>query len=344
MWRSQRNEVVATIEFVDVTKIYPGAARGAVEHVSFTVPSGAVCMLVGTSGSGKTTLLRMVNRLIDPTSGVILIGGQPITERDPIELRRSIGYVIQQVGLFPHLTIEENVRVVPSIKGESAKDTEGRVDELLDLVGLPPAEFRQRYPRQLSGGQQQRVGIARALAADPSVLLMDEPFGALDAITRARMQEELLRIQTGVKKTILFVTHDVDEAFKLGDQVVVLSEGHLIQMGKPMELLISPANDFVRELVGADSALRQFEYVPVTTALEPVAQAGSEAGAERIEASAMLLAALLKLVQSGANELLVVRDGAPIGQVSLASIAQVIRKDRSDANAATSATSAASRA
>ena len=186
---------MATIEFVDVTKTYPGANKGAVEHVSFTVPSGDVCMLVGTSGSGKTTLLRMVNRLIDPTSGSILIDGQPITARDPIELRRSIGYVIQQVGLFPHLTIEENVRVVPSIMGQSAKETQGRVDELLELVGLPPAEFRSRYPRQLSGGQQQRVGLARALAADPTVLLMDEPFGALDAITRGRMQEELLRIQ-----------------------------------------------------------------------------------------------------------------------------------------------------
>ena len=314
---------MATIEFVDVTKTYPGATKGAVEHVSFTVPSGDVCMLVGTSGSGKTTLLRMVNRLIDPTSGSILIDGQPITARDPIELRRSIGYVIQQVGLFPHLTIEENVRVVPSIMGQSAKDTQGRVDELLELVGLPPAEFRSRYPRQLSGGQQQRVGLARALAADPTVLLMDEPFGALDAITRGRMQEELLRIQTGVKKTILFVTHDVEEAFKLGDQVVVLSEGHLIQMGKPMELLISPANDFVRELVGADNVLRQFEYVPVTTALEPVTNAqGATIGAE-----AMLLAALLKLVQSGASELVVVRDGAPVGQVTLASIARVIRKD-----------------
>jgi osmoprotectant transport system ATP-binding protein len=314
---------VATIEFIDVTKTYPGATKGAVEHVSFTVPSGDVCMLVGTSGSGKTTLLRMVNRLIDPTSGSILIDGQPITARDPIELRRSIGYVIQQVGLFPHLTIEENVRVVPSIMGQSAKETQGRVDELLELVGLPPAEFRHRYPRQLSGGQQQRVGLARALAADPTVLLMDEPFGALDAITRGRMQEELLRIQTGVKKTILFVTHDVEEAFKLGDQVVVLSEGHLIQMGKPMELLISPANDFVRELVGADNVLRQFEYVPVRTALEPVTNPqGVTIGAE-----AMLLAALLKLVQSGASELVVLRDGAPIGQVTLASIARVIHKD-----------------
>jgi osmoprotectant transport system ATP-binding protein len=331
---------VATIEFADVTKTYPGAAKGAVEHVSFTVPSGDVCMLVGTSGSGKTTLLRMVNRLIEPTSGSILIDGQAITTRDPIELRRSIGYVIQQVGLFPHLTIEENVRVVPSIKGESAKDSQSRVDELLNLVGLPPAEFRSRYPRQLSGGQQQRVGLARALAADPTVMLMDEPFGALDAITRGRMQEELLRIQSGVKKTILFVTHDVDEAFKLGDQVVVLSEGRLIQMGKPMELLIAPANDFVRELVGADNVLRQFEYVPVTTALEPVTDTqGATIGAE-----AMLLTALLRLVQSGANELVVVRDGRPIGQVTLASIARVIRKESAPAGKTGAETTAAGRA
>src|SRR5271165_3763164 len=209
---------MATIKFEEVTKRYPNVSRASVEGVSFTVKRGAICMLLGTSGSGKTTLLRMVNRLIDPTSGRILIDSTPTTDRDPIELRRSIGYVIQQVGLFPHLTIEENVRVVPSILGQSSKSIAPRVDELLTLVGLDPAEYRKRFPRQLSGGQQQRVGLARALAADPKVLLMDEPFGALDAITRARMQDELLRIQRDVHKTILFVTHDVEEALKLGDQ------------------------------------------------------------------------------------------------------------------------------
>src|SRR5215469_10883280 len=221
-------------------------------------------MLLGTSGSGKTTLLRMVNRLIDPTSGEVEVDGVATTAQDPIALRRRMGYVIQQVGLFPHLSIEDNVRIVPSILGKPAAETSGRVDELLLLVGLEPKEYRKRYPRQLSGGQQQRVGLARALAADPQVLLMDEPFGALDAITRERMQDELLRIQRGVRKTILFVTHDVEEAFKLGDQIAVLSEGKLVQVGTPVELLAAPANDFVRRLVGSDNILRQLEYLPAT--------------------------------------------------------------------------------
>src|SRR5579872_1103408 len=220
---------MTTITFDKVTKEYAGASHPAVDAVSFEVSGGtdssSICMLLGTSGSGKTTLLRMVNRLIDPTSGSILIDGIATTDQNAIALRRSIGYVIQQVGLFPHLTIEDNVRVVPSILGKSAAETNERVDELLDLVGLPPKEYRKRYPRQLSGGQQQRVGLARAFAADPELLLMDEPFGALDAITRGRMQDELLRIQRDVHKTILFVTHDVEEAFKLGDQIVIMSDG-----------------------------------------------------------------------------------------------------------------------
>jgi osmoprotectant transport system ATP-binding protein len=315
---------MAKIQFVDVTKSYPGATRGAVEHVSFTVREGAICMLLGTSGSGKTTLLRMVNRLIDPTSGQILIDGVPTIQQDPITLRRGIGYVIQQVGLFPHLNIEDNVRVVPSILGKPARETRGRVDELLRLVDLEPAEYRKRYPRQLSGGQQQRVGLARALAADPAVLLMDEPFGALDAITRERLQEELLRIQRGVRKTVLFVTHDVEEAFKLGDQIVVLSEGRLVQEGTPVELLASPANDFVRKLVGADNVLRQFEYLPVSEVLEPLTQPS----APHIAADAPLLRALLQLIQSGERVLAVERDGQLVGQVTLEAISRMVQAQR----------------
>lgn len=214
--------IMATIEFQHVTKMYPDAAMPAVDDVSFTVPEGIICMLVGTSGSGKTTLLRMVNRLIDPTSGQILINGVPTTTQDPIALRRSIGYVIQQVGLFPHMTVEENVRVVPSILGRSAREMRGRVDELLNLVGLNPDEYRSRYPRQLSGGQQQRVGLARALAADPDILLMDEPFGALDAMTKAILQDELLRVHRDTGTSFVFITHDIDEAVYLGDRVIVL--------------------------------------------------------------------------------------------------------------------------
>ena len=307
---------MAKIEFADVTKRFPGANQAAVDHVSFAVREGAISMLLGTSGSGKTTLLRMVNRLIDPTSGRITIDGVPTTEQDPIALRRSIGYVIQQVGLFPHLNVAENVRIVPSILGRPASETDGRVDELLNLVGLDPAEYRKRFPRQLSGGQQQRVGLARALAADPTVLLMDEPFGALDAITRERLQDELLRIQRGVRKTILFVTHDVQEAFKLGDQIVVLSEGRLIQEGTAIDLLARPADDFVRRLVGADNVLRQLEYLPVTMALEPA----TEAARERIPADATLLQAMLRLIQTGAQALAVEENGQVRGQVSVSSI------------------------
>ena len=315
---------MAQIEFVDVTKRFAGTSQAAVDGVRFTVQEGAICILLGTSGSGKTTLLRMVNRLIDPTSGQIVINGVPTTAQSAIALRRSIGYVIQQVGLFPHLTVAENVRVVPSILGQSAKQTAGRVDELLTLVGLEPQEYRKRYPRQLSGGQQQRVGLARALAADPEVLLMDEPFGALDAITRERMQEELLRIQRGVRKTILFVTHDVEEAFKLGDQVAVMSEGKLVQVGTPVELLAAPATDFVRRLVGADNILRQLEYLPATLAVQP----GAATTDLTIAPDATLLEALLKLIQSQATALTVANDQQVFGQITLSSIYQGLQTGR----------------
>ncbi|HEV7126664.1 MAG TPA: ABC transporter ATP-binding protein [Ktedonobacterales bacterium] len=316
------------IEFKDVIKLFPGATLPAVDGVSFSVAEGTICMLLGTSGSGKTTLLRMVNRLADPTSGQVLIEGTPTTAIDPITLRRGIGYVIQQVGLFPHLTIEDNVRVVPSILGQAAKDTDGRVDELLNLVGLEPGEYRKRYPRQLSGGQQQRVGLARALAADPAILLMDEPFGALDAITRERLQDELLQVQRGVRKTILFVTHDVEEALKLGDQIAVLSEGHLAQVGTPIELLSAPANDFVRRLVGGDNILRQLEYLPVTLAIQPAA----EQAAERIASDATLLQALLQLLQTGAPALTVADGDATLGQITLSTLYRGLRSDPSVAS------------
>src|SRR5438445_846432 len=213
------------------TKEFPVASKPAVDAVTFGVAEGQTCLLVGTSGSGKTTLLRMVNRLIEPTSGRIVIDGKNVLEENPILLRRRIGYVIQQVGLFPHMNIAENVRITAEIAGGWTKQRLAeRVDELLELAGLPPDEYRSRFPRQLSGGQQQRVGLARALATDPAILLMDEPFGALDAITRERMQGELQRIQRGVRKTILFVTHDVEEAFKLGDTIAVMHDGKLMQM------------------------------------------------------------------------------------------------------------------
>jgi osmoprotectant transport system ATP-binding protein len=324
---------MATIAFHTVTKQYPGASRPAVDGVTFEVPEGTVCMLLGTSGSGKTTLLRMVNRLIEPTSGAILIDAHNILEENPILLRRRIGYVIQQVGLFPHMTVAENIRVTAEIAGWGRARMAGRVDELLRLVSLPPDEYRHRFPRQLSGGEQQRVGLARALATDPGILLMDEPFGALDAITRSRMQEELLRIQRGVRKTILFVSHDVEEAFRLGDHIAVLSEGKLVQLGTPVELLSSPANDFVRRLVGADSVLRQLEYLPVTMALDPNGSGPpgrTERAGERCPSDATLLQAMLTLIETNAPALAVydAHGGGLLGRVTLSSINREIANAR----------------
>lgn len=327
---------MAKIEFHEITKQYPGAAKPAVDAVTFDVPEGSTCMLVGTSGSGKTTLLRMVNRLIEPTSGEIVIDGKNVLQEDPILLRRHIGYVIQQVGLFPHMNIAENVRVTAEIAGGWTKQRLAkRVDELLDLVGLSPVEYRSRFPRQLSGGQQQRVGLARALATDPAILLMDEPFGALDAITRARLQDELLRIQRDVRKTILFVSHDIEEAFKLGSQIAVLHDGKLMQLGTPVELLAKPANDFVSRLVGADSILRQLQYLPVSDALDAEPEAVSSAHWGDVPSSssdATLLDAMLKLLETN-SPALAIQDkdtSESLGYITLASINQEITKTRSN--------------
>lgn len=331
---------MAKIAFHQITKRYKGTKKLAVDAVTFDVPEGSTCMLVGTSGSGKTTLLRMVNRLIEPTSGEIVIDGKNVLSDDPIALRRRIGYVIQQIGLFPHMTIAENVRITAEIAGGWNKQLiRERVDELLMMVGLPPAEYRQRYPRQLSGGQQQRVGLARALATDPAILLMDEPFGALDAITRTRLQEELVRIQRDVRKTILFVSHDIEEAFKLGDQIAVMDQGRLLQLGTPIELLVHPANDFVRRLVGADSILRQLEYLPVSTAMEQRPEAVSSAhwnDAATCSSDATLLTAMLKLLETNAPALIVQNRETheTIGTITLASINREITRTRQESSTA----------
>jgi osmoprotectant transport system ATP-binding protein len=318
--------MTAKIAFQAISKQFAGASKPAVDAVSFEVPEGSTCLLVGTSGSGKTTLLRMVNRLIEPTSGEIIIDGNNILQQDRIMLRRSMGYVIQQVGLFPHMNIAENIRVTAEIAGGWNKQKlNQRVDELLELVGLPPDEYRRRFPRQLSGGQQQRVGLARALVNDPAILLMDEPFGALDAITRARMQSELLRIQRDVHKTILFVSHDIEEAFKLGNQIAVLSEGKLLQLGTPVELLAKPDNEFVSKLVGADSILRQLEYLPVSDALDKEPEAVSSAhwgGLPTCSSDATLLQAMLKLLSTNAPALSIEdrETHQPLGYITLTSI------------------------
>jgi len=254
------DKTAATLELRGVTKRYGRGATAttAVDDLSFTVPAGMICALVGPSGSGKTTTLRMINRLIEPTSGEIVLDGQDVMHDDPVELRRRIGYVIQQVGLLPHLTVGENVAVVPRLLRWERERIAARVDELLALVGLDPARHRQRYPVELSGGERQRVGVARALAADPPLLLMDEPFGAVDPIRRERLQNELLRLQQRLAKTIVFVTHDIDEAIKMGDLIAVLRQGgRLAQFGPPAEVLANPASDFVARFVGADRGLKR---------------------------------------------------------------------------------------
>jgi osmoprotectant transport system ATP-binding protein len=280
------------VVFEHVSKRYPGTGKGnpgAVEDLSLEVPAGKVCVLVGPSGCGKTTSLKMVNRLIEPTSGRILIGERDVMQGDVIELRRGIGYVIQQVGLFPHQTIRENVATVPRLLGWEDRRRRERADELLGLVGLDPTRYGDRYPSALSGGERQRVGVARALAADPPVLLMDEPFGAVDPIVRERLQNELLRLQEQLAKTILFVTHDIDEAIKMGDLVAVLQiGGHLAQFGTPDEILANPASEFVARFVGADRGLKRLALVRVRD-LElrpaPTARPGDDVDAARKRAA-----------------------------------------------------------
>jgi osmoprotectant transport system ATP-binding protein len=302
----------ATVAFDHVSKRYSGTGAnhpGAVEDLSFEVPAGKICVLVGPSGCGKTTSLKMVNRLIEPTGGRILIDGEDAASRDVIELRRSIGYVIQQVGLFPHQTVGQNVETVPRLLGWDEPRRAARVDELLALVGLEPLAYRGRYPAQLSGGERQRVGVARALAADPPLMLMDEPFGAVDPIVRERLQNEFLRLQANLAKTILFVTHDIDEAIKMGDLVAVMQVGgHLAQFGTPEEILSNPASEFVARFVGADRGLKRLALTRVG-ALEPepaiTATAGEDADAIRRSVAA-----------SGADYVLLIDDDRrPLGWV-----------------------------
>ena len=255
----------AMIQLQDLAKRYPDGTA-AVHDLSLEMPLGEVTMLVGPSGCGKTTTLKMINRLIEPTSGRIILDGTDVTHADPVKLRRDIGYVIQNVGLFPHRTIAQNIATVPGLVGWNKKRTAARVEELLELVGLDPKTFAKRYPSQLSGGQRQRIGVARALAVDPKVLLMDEPFSAIDPIARDRLQGEFLRLQAEVRKTIVFVTHDIEEAVRVGDRIAVLSEGgHLEQFADPATLLGSPANAFVADFVGSDRGLKRLAVTPIET-------------------------------------------------------------------------------
>ena len=268
------------IRFEDVTKVYPGGLR-AVDGISFAIAEGECVVFVGPSGCGKTTTLKLANRLLTPSSGRILVDGRDIAGRDPITLRRGIGYVIQDVGLLPHMTIVQNVGLVPRLLGWPRARIVARARELLDLVGLPPAEFAEKRPHQLSGGQRQRVGVARALAADPPVILMDEPFGALDPVTRAQLQDEFLRLRGRVRKTILFITHDIDEAVRLGDRIAVMRAGKIVQLGVPSDVLRRPADDFVRRFIGHDRAMKLLKLARVgDVADRRVAQVSLDASAD----------------------------------------------------------------
>jgi osmoprotectant transport system ATP-binding protein len=302
----------AELVFDEATKVYPGREGAAVDHLSLTVPAGEICVLVGPSGGGKTTALKLVNRLIPLSSGYIRIDGKQIGDYDVTDLRRSIGYVIQQVGLFPHMTIEGNIGTVPRLLGWDRKRIRARVGELLELVGLDPEKDRRRFPAELSGGQRQRVDLARALAANPALMLMDEPFGAIDPIVRARLQDEFLRLQQELRKTVVFVTHDVDEAIKVGDRIAILREGgRLAQYDTPQQILEHPVDDFVADFVGQDRALKalslrnlgDLELAPVT---------GD--GLPRLPADATLRDALALLVAERRDALIVTAsDGSQLG-------------------------------
>jgi osmoprotectant transport system ATP-binding protein len=246
------------IRLEGLTKHFPGQAEAAVDDLTMDIPEGEIVILVGPSGCGKTTTMKLINRLIEPTSGRIYLDGEDVTRVNADQLRRRIGYVIQQIGLFPHMTIEDNIATVPKLLGWQRSRISDRVDELLNTVGMDPAQYRRRYPKELSGGQRQRVGVARALAADPDVMLMDEPFGAIDPITRDRLQNEFLRIQSEIKKTIVFVTHDIEEAIKMGDRIAILrDQSRIAQYDTPERILVDPADEFVANFIGRGAALKR---------------------------------------------------------------------------------------
>jgi osmoprotectant transport system ATP-binding protein len=325
------------IEFLEVSKSYPGSAEPVVRELSFTVPEGEICVLVGPSGCGKTTTMRMVNRLIEPTSGEIRIDGEPNTTMSPTALRRKIGYAIQEIGLFPHRTIRENVSTVPKLLEWSRGEIDDRASELLSLVGLDPEQYGDRYPAELSGGQQQRVGVARAMAADPPVMLMDEPFGAVDPITRERLQDEFLKIQQEINKTIVFVTHDIDEAIKMGDHIAILEEGGVLaQYDTPERILTEPATDFVASFVGGDRVLKRLSLTRVSDfPLEPLNGEAPDDSLPRIGMEMTLRQALSELIGSGSERGVVAADGAgePSGAISLDGIREFSRTRTAEAGA-----------
>ncbi|MEV4936219.1 ABC transporter ATP-binding protein [Streptomyces zaomyceticus] len=323
------------IRFEHVTKRYADGTT-AVDDLSFEVAEGELVTLVGPSGCGKTTTMMMVNRLVEPTSGRVLVGGEDISGVDPVALRRKIGYVIQQVGLFPHRTVLDNTATVPALLGWKKAAARARAAELLDLVGLDPATYGSRYPAQLSGGQRQRVGVARALAADPPVLLMDEPFGAVDPVVRERLQNEFLALQATVRKTVLLVTHDIEEAVRMGDRMAVYGQGRIEQFDTPATVLGSPATPYVADFVGSDRGLKRLAVTPVTEAdLDPVPAAGptppeksgSRDGAAPVPLGTSLKDALAVLLQHDTGRLTVTGDdGRPLGVLTPEGVHRALRR------------------
>ncbi|AWN49634.1 glycine/betaine ABC transporter [Methylobacterium terrae] len=303
------------IRFEGAAKTYPGQARPALDAFDLAVEAGTTCVLIGPSGCGKSTALQMVNRLVAPSAGRVLVEGRDVAGLDPISLRRGIGYVLQGVGLFPHRTVGQNVATVPGLLGWTRARIAERVDAMLDLVGLEPGEFRDRRPDALSGGQRQRVGVARALAADPPVLLMDEPFGAVDPVARTRLQDEVRGILVRLRKTVLMVTHDIDEAVRMGDAVALMREGRLVQVAAPATLLAAPADAFAARFVGADRLLRRLSLLPARDHAEP----GPAGAAPRLGPGASLKDALALMLASG-QERVGVSDGSGEGSVTLSAL------------------------
>ncbi len=318
------------IDYIDVSKRY-ASDRGevaAVDRLSLRVDSGELCVLLGPSGCGKTTLLRMTNRLIEPSDGRIVIDGVDTARRDPVELRRGIGYVIQGIGLFPHRTVAQNISTTLELTGAPRAAHAARVDELLGMMQLAPERYRERYPSELSGGEAQRVGVARALAADPPVLLMDEPFGALDPINRAEIQRMLLELQRSLRKTIVFVTHDITEAILLGDRIALMNRGAIVQQGAPADLVARPASPFVREFLGRDRNLLLLDSLTVADALEaPGSPSDPPTHLPTIERGARLLEALLMLLpMSDPRARVTEADGSALGTVSLDSVRRAMAR------------------
>ena len=322
------------IRLEGVSKLFPGQARPAVDGIDLDVPQGETCALIGPSGCGKTTTLRTINRLIEPTAGRILVGGEDVTRADPVQLRRRIGYVIQGVGLFPHLSVADNVATVPRLLGWPRAKVRARVGEMLDQVGLDPAEFARRRPASLSGGQRQRVGVARALAADPPVMLMDEPFGAVDPVVRDRLQREFAALLRRLGKTVVMVTHDINEAIRMGDRVAVMRDGRIVQYDTPDRLLAAPGDALVTEFVGSDRALKRLSLVKVGTLLS-AASAPSDAPA--ISGEDTLLTALSVMLAAGAGAAAVTDAGGNrVGSVSFGAIRDLAAADQLAAGRATS--------